>query len=138
MCNFTIHLSPRLYPSTAGCSPPSVPSIVLCLLLSSFKWFPPFLLCRLAIFCLVIPLISSLSLVATVRRLVHLLSFILAICLAHLHVCFSVCFKCVEEFRNLSGQYYGKSMKIHVMYMIFQSLLLTERFYGVHDVSTLL
>ena len=31
---FHFHLSPRLCPSNAGCSPPSVPSIVLCLLLS--------------------------------------------------------------------------------------------------------
>ena len=30
------HLSPRLFPSTAGCSPPSMSSIVLCLLLSCF------------------------------------------------------------------------------------------------------
>ena len=59
--HFTFHLSPRLCPSPAGCSPPSVPSIVLCLLLSCSKWFPPSLLCHLAIFSL----ISSLSLVAT-------------------------------------------------------------------------
>ena len=59
------HLSPRPCPSTAGCSPPSMPSIVLCLLLSCFRWFPLSLLCRLAIFCLVVLLISSLSLVAT-------------------------------------------------------------------------
>ena len=31
---FLLHLSPRLCPSTAGCSPSSMPSIVLCLLLS--------------------------------------------------------------------------------------------------------
>ena len=61
---FTCHL-PRLCPSTVGCSPPSVPSIVLCLLLSCSRWFPPSLLCHLAIFYLVIPLISSLSLVAS-------------------------------------------------------------------------
>ena len=35
------------------------------LLLSCSKWFPPSLLCHLAIFCLVVPLISSLSLAAT-------------------------------------------------------------------------
>ena len=58
------HLSPRLYPSTAGRSPPSMSSIVFCLLLSCSRWFPPPLLC-LAIFCLVVLLISSLSLVAT-------------------------------------------------------------------------
>ena len=84
-----IHLPPRLCPSTVGCSPPSMPSIVLCLLLSCSRWFPPSLLCRLAIFCLVVPLISFLSLVATVQRLVHLLSFILDICPAPLHFCFS-------------------------------------------------
>ena len=60
------HLSPRLCPSTAGCSPPSMSSIVFCLLLSCSRWFPPYLLCRLAIFYLAVPLISSLSLVATV------------------------------------------------------------------------
>ena len=32
------HLSPRLCPSTAVCSPPSMPSIVLCLLLSCFTF----------------------------------------------------------------------------------------------------
>ena len=63
--NWGIHLSPRLCPSTAGCIPPSMPSFVLCLLLSCSSWFLPSLLCRLAIFCLVISLISSLSLVAT-------------------------------------------------------------------------
>ena len=31
-----LHLSPRLCPSTAGCSPPSISSIVVCLLLSCF------------------------------------------------------------------------------------------------------
>ena len=39
--NFTFHLSPRSCPSTAGCSPPSMPSIVLCLLLSCSRWCPP-------------------------------------------------------------------------------------------------
>ena len=62
---FTFHLSPRLCASSAGCSPPSVSSIVFCLLLSCSRWFPPSLLCCLAIFCLVVLLISSLSLVAT-------------------------------------------------------------------------
>ena len=56
--------SPRLCPSTAGCSPPSVPSIVLCHLLFSSRWFPPSLLCHPAIFCLIIPFISSLALVS--------------------------------------------------------------------------
>ena len=59
------HLSPRLCPSTAGRSPPSMSSIVFCLLHSCSRWFPPLLLC-LAIICLVVLLISSLSLVATV------------------------------------------------------------------------
>ena len=51
-CNITLcsllgetlvcHLSSRLCPSTAGCSPPSVSSIVVCLLLSwSSRWFHP-------------------------------------------------------------------------------------------------
>ena len=64
---FTFHLSPRLSPSTAGCSPPSMSSIVFCLLLSCSRWFTLSFLCRrrLAIFCLVDLLISSLSLVAT-------------------------------------------------------------------------
>ena len=55
------------------------------------KWFPPSLLCHHATFCLVIPLIFSLSLVATVQRLIHLcLSFILAICPAHVHFYFDM------------------------------------------------
>ena len=39
--------------------------VVFSLLLSSSRWFSPSLPCRLAIFCLVVLLISSLSLVAT-------------------------------------------------------------------------
>ena len=35
---FLFRLSPRLCPSTAGCSPPSKSSIVFCLLLSSFTF----------------------------------------------------------------------------------------------------
>ena len=54
-----------LCPSIAGCSPPLVSSIVFCLLLSCSWWFPPSLLRRLAIFCLVVLLICYLSLVAT-------------------------------------------------------------------------
>ena len=57
--------SSRLCPSTAGCSPPWMSSIVVCLLLSLSRWFPPSLLCHLAIFCLVVLWTSSLSLVAT-------------------------------------------------------------------------
>ena len=89
VCCFLVSPSPRLCPSTAGCSLPSMPSIVLCLLLSCFtfhlgfvhplqdvspppmpsivlclllscpRWFPPSLLCRLATFCSVVLLISS-------------------------------------------------------------------------------
>ena len=54
--------SSRLCPSTAGCSPPSMSSIVVCLSLSYSRWFPLSLLCHLTIFCLVVLLISSLSL----------------------------------------------------------------------------
>ena len=36
--NQSLHLSPRLCPSVAGCSPPSMPSIVFCLLLSCFTF----------------------------------------------------------------------------------------------------
>ena len=35
---FLFHLSPRLCPSTAGCSSPSMSSIVVCLLLSCFTF----------------------------------------------------------------------------------------------------
>ena len=84
------HLSPRLCPSTAECNLTSMPSIVLCLFLSCSRWFPPSFSCCLAIIYLVVPLISSISLVVSVQRLVHLLSFILAICPAYLHFCFSV------------------------------------------------
>ena len=62
---FTFHLSPRLCPSSAGCNPPSTHSIVFCLLLSCSRWFPPSLLGHLAILYLVVSLISSLSLAAT-------------------------------------------------------------------------
>ena len=67
-------LSPRLCPSTAGCSPhstppppppKSMPSIVFYLLLSWSRWFPPSLFYGLAIFYLVVLLISFLSSVAT-------------------------------------------------------------------------
>ena len=57
---FLFHLSPWLCPSTAGCSPPSMSSIVFCLLLSCSRWFPPSLLCRLAILDMVVPFVSSL------------------------------------------------------------------------------
>ena len=58
-------ISFRLCPSTAGCSPPSMSSIFVCLLPSYSRWFPPSLLCHLAIFCLVVLSTSSLSLAAT-------------------------------------------------------------------------
>ena len=61
----TFHFSPKLCASTSGCSPPSTPSVVVCLLLPCSRWFPSSLLCRLAIFYVVVPLIFSLSLVAT-------------------------------------------------------------------------
>ena len=69
----------RFCPCTAGCSPQSMSSIVFCLLLSCFRWFPPSLLCRLAIFCMVILLISSLFLVATLCSVwsIYCLSFLL-------------------------------------------------------------
>ena len=50
------HLSPELCPSTAGCSPPSTPSVVFRLSFLCLRWFPPSLLCRLAIVYLVVPL----------------------------------------------------------------------------------
>ena len=89
---FLFHLSPRLCQSTAGCSPPSMSSIVFCLLLSCFTFHLGFvhplqdvalhqclplssvccfpvpggsLLPCYVVFCLVVSLISSLSVVAT-------------------------------------------------------------------------
>ena len=56
--------SPRLCSSTAGCSLPSMPCIVFCLFLSCTRLFPPSMQCHLAIFFLVVPLISSPPLVA--------------------------------------------------------------------------
>ena len=58
-------LSLRLCPCAAGCSPPSMPSIVVCLMLSFSRWFPSPLPYHRAIFYLVVLLIFSLSLVAT-------------------------------------------------------------------------
>ena len=88
---FTFHRSHILCPSTAGCNPPSMSSIVFCLLLSCSRWFPPSLLCRLAIFCFVVLLISSLSLVDTLCSVwsIYCPSF-LQICPADLHFCFRV------------------------------------------------
>ena len=47
---FTFHLSPRFCPAIAECCPPSMPFVVFSLLVSCSRWFPPSLLCRLAIF----------------------------------------------------------------------------------------
>ena len=63
----TFHLSPRLCLSTAGYSLPPMLSFVFCLLLSCPRWFSPSMLCRFAVFALVVPLMSALSLVATPR-----------------------------------------------------------------------
>ena len=49
------------------------------------------MLCRLATFYLVVPLISFLLGCHSVQRLVHLLPFILAICPVHFQFCFCVC-----------------------------------------------
>ena len=57
----TLSLSWRQYPSTAGCGPPSMPSIVVCLKLSCSRLFPPSLLSHPATFCLVVLSIFSLS-----------------------------------------------------------------------------
>ena len=66
-------------------------SIVCRLLLSCSRWFPPSLLYHLAIFLHGRPLdLFPLLGCHSVQRLVHLLSFILAICPTHLHFCFSV------------------------------------------------
>ena len=82
-------LSHKLCPSPAGCSPPSMPSIVICcfsvpggsLLLAMSPCH--LLLGRpLDLF----PLLGCHS----IQRLVHILSFILAMCLEHLHFCFNV------------------------------------------------
>ena len=66
--------------------------IVFYLLLSGSRWFPSSLLCRLAIFCLVVLLISSLSLVATLCSVwsTYCPSFVILLCPAHLYFCFSV------------------------------------------------
>ena len=108
-----------LCPSTAGCSPPSMPSIVLSLLLSCFTFHLCFVhplqdvalhqclplssLCcfpvpggsLLAMSSCHLPLGSPLDLFALLgchspHRLVHLLSFILSICPSHLHFCLGV------------------------------------------------
>ena len=58
------HLPGMYCPSTTGCSAPSMPSIVLCLLLSCFRWFSPSFAMSSYHFLLGCP--SSLILVATV------------------------------------------------------------------------
>ena len=111
---FLFHLSPRLCPSTAGCSPPSVPSIVLCLLLSCFTFHLGFVhplqdvalhqclpLSSVACLFQAVPsflAVSSCHLLLgcpldlfpllgcfPMQCLVHLLSFIFARCPAHVH-----------------------------------------------------
>ena len=83
------HFSPRLCPSAAGFSLPSMPSIVFCMMLfcsssSSLAMSSCHLLLGrpLDLF----PLLCCHS----VQRLVHLVSFFLAICPAHFHFCFNV------------------------------------------------
>ena len=78
------YLSPRLCPSTAGCSLPSMISIVLCCFPVPGGSLLP------AIFCLVVPLISSFSLVGTLCSVwsTYHPSFLLYP--AHLLFCFSV------------------------------------------------
>ena len=90
--HFSFHISPRLCPSTTGCSPPSMPSIDVCLLLFYSRWFPSSLLCRLVIFSMVVPLISSLSLVATLCSVwsTYCPSFLLYVWPIFFQFCFSV------------------------------------------------
>ena len=84
-------LSPRLCPSTAGRSPPSMSSTVFCLLLSSSRVVPSFLVMSSCHLLLGRPLdLFFLLGCHSVQRLFHLLSFILAICPAHLHFYFSL------------------------------------------------
>ena len=112
---FLFHHSPRLCQSTAGCSPLSMFSIVLCLLLSCFTFHLGFVnplqdvaLCQCfplsSVCCFPVPggslaTMSSCHRLSdlfpllgchSVLRLVHLLPFILAVCPAHLHLCLSV------------------------------------------------
>ena len=65
-CTCSFHLSPTLCPSTAGCRcRPLALHQFLPLSSNAFLFhcvFPTSLLCRLAIFCLIVPMISSLSL----------------------------------------------------------------------------
>ena len=77
--------------SSRRASPSSLRSISFCLVLACSTWFPPSLICRLDIFYLVVSLISSLSLVATVCSVwsVCCPSFF-AICQTNFHICFSV------------------------------------------------
>ena len=62
-----LYVSPGLQPSAIFVHPlqgVAMPCIVLCLLLTCTRYFSPSLLCRLAIFYLVVPLISFLYVVA--------------------------------------------------------------------------
>ena len=66
-------------------------SIAFCLLLSCSRWFLPSVLCRLAIFCLVVLLISSLSLVATLCSVCSTYCPSFLLCVRPIsHFCFSV------------------------------------------------
>ena len=91
---YFIFTSLRLCTATAEHSLPSMPSIVICLMLSCSRWFPPSLLCCLDI-CLVIPLNFFLPLDATLCSVWSICcpSFLLyRICPAHFHFYFSVYF----------------------------------------------
>ena len=85
-------ISSRLCPSTAGCSPPSMSSIFVCLLIAFLiQVVPSFSVMSSCHLLLGRPLdLFPLLGCHSVHRLVHLLSFNLAIWPAHFHFCFSV------------------------------------------------
>ena len=87
---FLLHFSPRLCPSTAGCSPPSMSSIVLSVAFL-FQVVPSFLVMSSFHLLLGRPLVSSLSLVVTLCSVwsTYCPSFLLR-CPAHLHFCLRV------------------------------------------------
>ena len=82
--------SVSLCPSTTGCSPPSMPSVVVCLMLSCSRRFPPSLLCRFATFCLVVLLIFSLSCVAILYNACTYVIFHSCYMFSHFNFCFSM------------------------------------------------
>ena len=111
---------------TAGCSPPSVPSIVIWLLLTCSRWFPPSLLCRLDIFYLIVPLVSSLSLVATLYSVwsTYCPSFLLYV--RPISTFVSVCILCqLSLFISLSLNMISYLVALD---LTFSSPLLFERF----------